>query len=56
MIYIYHNSRTKNFIENASGISKARWRIFNHPIKASVQNAEKYVMVSMRVHNYLRQT
>ena len=56
LIYNYRHSRARRVTENAFGILRDRWRIFNHPIKASVQNTERYVMVCLCLHNYLRQT
>ena len=56
MIYNYRHSRARRVTENAFGILRARWRIFSHPIKASVQNTERYVMACLCLHNYLRQT
>ena len=29
---------------------------FNRPIRASVENVERYVLAAMALHNYLRQT
>ena len=56
MIYNYRHSTARRVIENAFGILIARWSIFSHPIKASVQNTEKYVIACLCLHNYLRQT
>ena len=53
MIYNYHHSRARIIIENAFEILRGRWRIFSHPIKASVQNTERYVMACLCLHNYL---
>ena len=50
MIYNYRHSRARRVIESA------RWRIFSLPIKASVQNTERYVMAWLCLHNYLHQT
>ena len=46
----------KKGIENAFGILAARWRLFNTPINASVENIEKYVKAAIVLHNYLRLT
>ena len=54
-VYNYRQSRARRVIENAFGILRARWRIFSHPIKASVENTERYVMACLCLHNYLRQ-
>ena len=43
-------------MENSFGIPRARWRRLSHPIKASVQNTERYVMACLCLHNYLCQT
>lgn len=55
-IYNYRHSRARRVIENAFGILRARWRIFSHPIKASIENTERYVISCLCLHNYLRQT
>ena len=55
-VHNYRQSRARRVIENAFGILRARWRIFNHPIKESVENTERYVMACLCLHNYLRQT
>ena len=55
-VYNYRQSRARRVIENAFAILRARWRIFSHPIKASVENTERYVMACLCLHNYLRQT
>ena len=43
-------------MENAFGILTARWRIFHKPIRASIENVEKYTLACLSLHNYLRQT
>lgn len=43
-------------IENAFGIMVARWRIFSHPIQASVETAEAITKAAICLHNFLRLT
>ena len=51
-IFNYRLSRARRVIKNAFGILPTRWRIFNIPIKASVEN----VLACISIHNYLWQT
>ena len=55
-VYNYRHSRGRRTIENAFGILCSRWRIFQKPIRSTVENAESYVMACLALHNYLRQT
>ena len=55
-VYNYRHSRCRRVIENAFGILVARWRIFLTPIRATVENVEKYVLACLCLHNYLRKT
>ena len=50
----YRLSRSRHVIENAFGILRARRRIFSRPIKASIENTERYIMAAVCLHNYLR--
>ena len=55
-IFAYRMSRARRAIENAFGILTARWRIFHKPIRSSVENAERYTLACLALHNYLRLT
>ena len=55
-VYNYRHSRASRVIENAFGILASRWRIFNTPIIATVENIQSYVKAAIVLHNYLRQT
>ena len=55
-IFNYRLSRARRVIENAFGIMVARWRIFSHPIQASVETAEAITKAAICLHNFLRLT
>ena len=55
-IYNYRLSRARHVIENAFGILRARWRIFSHPIKGSVETVIEITKAAVCLHNYLRIT
>ena len=55
-IYNYRHSRARRTIENYFGILRARWLIFSRPIKATIENTERYILACLCLHNYLRQT
>ena len=55
-VYNYRQSRGRRVIENAFGILSAQWRIFQKSIRSTVQNAEKYTLACLALHNYLRKT
>ena len=55
-IFNYRLSTARRTIENAFGILCARWRIFQKPIKGSVENVQNITLASMALHNYLKQT
>ena len=52
-IFNYRLSRVCITIENTFGILAARWRIFYTPIRASVENLEKYTLLCLALYNYL---
>ena len=52
----YRLSRSRRSIENTFCILAFGWRIFCCPIKAKVENAQKYSLAAMVLHNYLQQT
>lgn len=55
-IFNYRLSRCRRTIENAFGVLSARWRIFHTPIRAKIENAEKFTLSCLSLHNYLRLT
>ena len=50
--YNYRHSKSRRCIENAFGILSAHWRIFQKPIRATVENVEKYTLACLVLHNY----
>ena len=55
-VFNYRLSRSRRTIENTFGILASRWRIFRRPIKAKVENAQRYSLAAIGLHNYLQQT
>ena len=55
-VFNYRLSRARGTIENAFGILAAKWRIFNTPIKASIELTENITRAAVCLHNYIRLT
>ncbi|CAB4014818.1 Hypothetical predicted protein [Paramuricea clavata] len=55
-VFNYRLSRCRRTIENAFGIYAARWRIFRHPIRASISTVDAIVKATLCLHNYLCMT
>jgi len=52
-VYNYRHSRARRIIESAFGILVARWRIFRRPINAYVRKAEKMILATVCLHNFI---
>ena len=50
-IFNYRQSRGRRVIENTLGILRARWKIQGRPIKATVENVERYFLAIIALHN-----
>ena len=55
-VYNYRHSRSHRVVENAFGFLAARWRIFQVPIQAAVENVESCTLACFALHNYVRLT
>ena len=55
-IFNYKLFRARLTIGNTFGTLSASWRIFYTPIRASVENVEKYTLTCLALHDYLRLT
>ena len=53
-VFAYRLSRKRCTIENDFGILKARWHIFQKPVRRNLENTERYALDCLSLHNYLR--
>ncbi|GFS21046.1 protein ANTAGONIST OF LIKE HETEROCHROMATIN PROTEIN 1 [Elysia marginata] len=47
-------SRARKCVECAFGISTAKWKIFQRPLKLNVNNSIKVIMAACALHNFVR--
>lgn len=47
-------SRARKVVECAFGILAKKWEIFQQPLRADVENAEKFVKAACALHNFVR--
>ncbi|XP_011883610.1 PREDICTED: uncharacterized protein LOC105570775 [Vollenhovia emeryi] len=52
-VFNYRLSRARRVVESAFGILAARWRIFRRPINTDVSRAEKLVLATICLHNFI---
>jgi len=52
-VFNYRLSRARRVVESAFGILVARWRIFKRPINTDVSKAEKLVLATICLHNFI---
>jgi hypothetical protein len=54
IIFNFRLSIARRTIENSFGILVSRWRIFQGPIIAKVENVEKYIQAAVCLHNFFK--
>ena len=52
----YWHSRARQCIKNAFGILSASCRVFQKPVRATMENVERYSLACLVLHNYLQPT
>lgn len=55
-IFNYRLSRSRNTVENAFGILASVWRIYQKPLECRIDLAEKIILATIVLHNYIRET
>lgn len=52
-IFNYRLSRARRIVENAFGILRARWRVFQGPMQVQPEMVDKIVLATCCLHNFL---
>nr|CAI5842752.1 unnamed protein product [Callosobruchus analis] len=55
-IFNYRLSRNRNTVKNAFGILASVWRIYQTPLECRIDLAEKIILATVVLHNYIHET